>query len=601
MKAENDKKKKAGRKEKEAHVADIEDQISTSDAQASAARVTHATKGLVRSGAIADISRPPKKDRRPRKGKQNESAETSADSREDGPYPDVPTDIDYTSESDATPLAKKVKKDSGTRKSITAARKTPSDPSVNEAQSAVADKSRMSPDMPDKKKAQQVRATSVDGISGTAKNWTSAVDWNNGVPPTNCDTTASNPDPSIPPASKKAPKLKAALPTIPSTPPPAKKGTKPPKGAVKETVPKTPLNVQERGIISDDESAEQDAAMSSPEKNGKRLTSNGIVTVTSKSQSGSSVKVDSDVQVKVEESDEIKHSDTSKDSKDSEGTYKMPAELSHRFKRRFMPTVIKLVGRLNNPWSFVELGAKQLDASIQFLEILWFEIYGPTVPVPQPIKPFCKLVTQELAQWRSAMASAALRLLHDYFLTDPTTAFNNEERAEEAQDMLKDLWFLFEKAHAKPYTGLFRSAFVLRTMTHFVSSTHGAIEFSDHNITSVNVLPVGAIALTAAAVERAVWLWAEERVTISSSGQIDYPKRPFNPKAPKESKYHHHFSDLRWGSVTRAYVVSAKNLAASKVSKIMDLARPTSTTMSDDDDDKGRAALVDVSSDSEQE
>ncbi|OBZ65333.1 hypothetical protein A0H81_14683 [Grifola frondosa] len=559
-KAANDKKKKESQKKKEAHVADIEDQISTSDAQTSATRA-------------------PKKDRRPRKGEQKESTEMSADSRDDGLYSDLPTDIDYTSESDAAPLAKKVKKDSGTRKSITAA----------------PDKSRLSPDMPAKKKAPQMRATSVEGISGTVNNWaTSAIDWNNGLPPT---------DSSIPHASRKAPKLKIDLTTIPSTPQPVKKGTKPSKGtrATKETVPETPLNVQERGIISDDEGVERDAAMSSPEKNGKRLTSNGIVTVTSKSQSGSSVKVDSDVQVKIEESDEIKPSDTSKDSKDSEGTYKMPPELSHRFKRRFMPTVIKLVGRLNNLWSFVELGAKQLDASIQFLEILWFEIYGPAIPVPQPIKPFCKLVTQELAQWRSAMASAALRLLHDFFLTDPTTAFNNEERADEAQDMLRDLWFLFEKARSKPYTGLFRSAFILRTVTHFLSSTHGAIEFSDHNIISVNVLPVGAIALAAAAVERAVWLWAEEHVTVSSSGQVDYPRRPFNPKAPKESKYYHHFSDLRWGSVTRAYIVSAKNLAASKILKIMDLARPTSTVMSDDDDDKGRAALVDISSESEQE
>ncbi|OBZ73391.1 hypothetical protein A0H81_06620 [Grifola frondosa] len=288
---------------------------------------------------------------------------------------------------DAAPLAKKVKKDSGTRKSITAARKAPSDPSVNEAQSAAADKSRLSPDMPAKKKAPQMRATSVEGISGTVNNWaTSAIDWNNGLPPT---------DSSIPHASRKAPKLKIDLTTIPSTPQPVKKGTKPSKGtrATKETVPEMPLNVQERGIISDDEGVERDAAMSSPEKNGKRLTSNGIVTVTSKSQSGSSIKVDSDVQVKIEESDEIKPSDTLKDSKDSEGTYKMPPELSHRFKRRFMPTVIKLVGRLNNPWSFVELGAKQLDASIQFLEILWFEIYGPAIPVPQPIKPFCKLVS----------------------------------------------------------------------------------------------------------------------------------------------------------------------------------------------------------------
>ncbi|OBZ73394.1 hypothetical protein A0H81_06623 [Grifola frondosa] len=151
------------------------------------------------------------------------------------------------------------------------------------------------------------------------------------------------------------------------------------------------------------------------------------------------------------------------------------------------------------------------------------------------------------------------------------------------------------------YTGLFRSAFILRTVTHFLSSTHGAIEFSDHNIISVNVLPVGAIALAAAAVERAVWLWAEERVTVSSSGQVDYPRRPLQPESPQKSKYYHHFSDLRWGSVTRAYIVSAKNLAASKILKIMDLARPTSTVMSDDDDDKGRAALVDISSESEQE
>ncbi|OBZ77540.1 hypothetical protein A0H81_01911 [Grifola frondosa] len=498
-KAAKDKKTTASQKEKEAHLADIEDQISTSDAQASATRVTHAKKGLVRSGAIADISRPPKKDRRPRRVERDESTEPSAGSKEDDAlYSDVPTDIDYTSESDAVPLAKKAKKDSGVRKAITAARKTLPDPAVNQVQGAAADKSRMSPDIPVKKGAQQKQATSVEGISGTAKNWTaSVVDWDNALPPTNRDTAS----------------------IIPYTKPPA--GAR----ATKENIPATPVKFQERGIISDDEGVERDAAMSSPEKNGKRLTSNGIVTVTSKPQSDSSTKVNSDVQVKAEDSDENKLNDAPKDSKDSEGTYKMPAELNHRFKRKFMPTVIKLVGRLNNPWSFVELGAKQLDMCIEFLQMLWIEIYGPTVPVPRPMKPFCKLVTQELAQWRSAMASTALRLLHNFFLSDPSTAFDNEERAAEAQDMLQDLWFLFEKVHSKPYSGLFRSAFVLRTFTHFLSSTH--------------------VALAAAAVERAVWLWAEERVTISSSGQVDYPKKPFNPKVLKESKYHHHFSDLR--------------------------------------------------------
>ncbi|OBZ74379.1 hypothetical protein A0H81_05453 [Grifola frondosa] len=560
-KAAKEKKSKVDQKNKEARIAKLEDNISMTDAQ---------------TGAMADISKPPKKDRSLR---QRSRVPASVDevTRTKEPVPDgeeaeVPTEIETTSsESEVEPLAKKVKKgDSGARTAIAAARKTAPEPGADQQEIA-----KVSSKQPAKKKSTKTKATSVEDKMGLVKTWgKSESDWGSIPAPTSHSTSKSDVQGASSASgdtSKSKAKLAANAASPPSTPPLKPKAA---RAGKKVTKPKTPLKVEKKGIVSDDESVERDAAMSSPEKKGKRLTSDGMVTVTSNRSEPEDLGAQSTTDTKIESDDSKTSSASAKDGKDSEETYKVPPELHYLFRKRFMPTIIALVGRLDNPWSFVECGAREVDLAVEYLQMLWLEVFEST---------------------------PSLRS-RGYAKLDPESAYNNEVRAQEAQDMLKDLWFLFEKAHKLPYRGLFRSVFIIRTFGHFLSACQGVIPYPSHNITSLNILPVGALAIAAAAVERAVWLWAEKRVTISGSGQIDYPKRPFNPKAAKESKYHHHFSDLRWGGATREYVVSAKNLSAPKVMKIVDMARPSCIMISDDEDATvGRASLVDGDSDSERE
>ncbi|OBZ66014.1 hypothetical protein A0H81_01424 [Grifola frondosa] len=351
--------------------------------------------------------------------------------------------------------------------------------------------------------------------------------------------------------------------------------------------------------MSEDEEVEHEAAKSSPVKGGQRLTSNGIVTVTA-------VKTEPSESGDLVESAHVKKSSGSKPSSRVESWYKasrnyeLPDGTAIRFSRLFMPTIIAYVMSLENPWSFVEPGAKDMSQNLKICSVLWDLTYGD-VEAPDPINLLCYKITQKLSEHRHSIGNKAIRDWDKIFKKDPSTAYDLAERAKAATMILRDDEFLY--SNPKVQEGLFRTPVILSVLGHHLNLVGSTISIPGLYRSEEDAWPIGAIAISAAASERALWLFSEERVYVTPGDKVKYPEREFSEKNANESKYHNHFSDGRWGSAMREYSDSAVRLSRGKILSIIKRAGPTPDVIVISDDDvpktRKRRMLVDNAPDSD--
>ncbi|OBZ65339.1 hypothetical protein A0H81_14661 [Grifola frondosa] len=132
------------------------------------------------------------------------------------------------------------------------------------------------------------------------------------------------------------------------------------------------------------------------------------------------------------------------------------------------------------------------------------------------------------------MGNAAINNLDHWFKQSQTFAFNHTARATKAGSMLENLQFLYERPISKG--GLFCVPLVIKTLAHHFSCISGAINVPGLYDSEEDSWAISAIAMAGAAVEQALWLYAEERVIVKPDNKIDYIPKPFTMQDTHEGK-----------------------------------------------------------------
>ncbi|OBZ65582.1 hypothetical protein A0H81_14417 [Grifola frondosa] len=426
-------------------------------------------------------------------------------------------------------------------------------------------------------------ATSVPRAFGLKDDWT--------VPESSAESGWAS---SVMPTTESSRSAKSSE-SIALPPPPTPEVVKPSKKSKRKTAQvsnyKTPLNVG-RGFISEDEGIEREAAHSSPIKGkGRRITSDGMVTVTKKHEPSDSEREPELKFIKseprsefvlgdhdLEDPREKKRRGTSSRSvsgstSSKEKAYKLSPEVNARFKKVVMPTLLRFVASLDNPWSFVESGSPNAPDGLEVVRTIWIATFGTSVDLPEPINLLSTMVKAERMALRHG--NMAINTLDRWFKQSQVFAFDHSARAKKADSMMEGLAFLYERPLSKG--GLFCSPLVIKTLAHHFSCISGAINVPKLYESEADSWPIGAIAMAGAAVERALWLYAEERVIVKPDNKIEYIPKPFTERALRGEELYS----------------SVLNLGAERIRKIAQRAGPAIIVVSDEDEDTARAMLVD--------
>ncbi|OBZ66080.1 hypothetical protein A0H81_13955 [Grifola frondosa] len=434
-------------------------------------------------------------------------------------------------------------------------------------------------------KATEAMSPAVAALSGPGmtKDWKSSG--------SEC-TTPSWQGPSCPPNSKQSGttttsrssgsvvsamvKTQVSTPVRPK-PRPAYKGAAPTHQSVSNP---TGMKVVEGGIVSEDECAEQDAARSSPIKNGKRLTSSGIV-----KEEVIDIVLDSDEQSEEEGS---KRAPNSKSKK-----VLIPDEFRRNGRWRvLLSTILKYRASTTEPWT---IGT---DAeAIEVMNKAWEAVYGNTSVVkPASLEPYIQAASQRLCEWRSNIGNAAMGSVEAFFNSDDRFKDNRLARAEHSKDILNGLRFLWEYAPLNEedktkFRGLFRSSFVTDALRRHFALTRLGLS-SVPGLFNKDNYPIGAIGIAAAAVERAFDLFSAQKVEVHKTG-TNLTKTE-NRRSGQKTNVDNQFSELKYGLKTSQYARSAQGMRVEKLQKVIDsVTNPI--VIADEEEDEERAMLVDYS------
>ncbi|KAG2110497.1 hypothetical protein DEU56DRAFT_920176 [Suillus clintonianus] len=345
------------------------------------------------------------------------------------------------------------------------------------------------------------------------------------------------------------------------------------------------------GLSDEDETQglEREAAVASPPKGKKRVSSSALVK-------------DSPGKPPARQAERTK----------KPGNNDLPDGVEQKLWRRvFVSTYMQYVATLANPW---EVPPK---LACQKLQVIWDAIF-PNISCTVTSTSTVYLITvQRVADsYRSFIGSAAIAIVIAYLESQDTLKHSDDNRVEFATYALDKLRFLYKKANGddkSKFRGLYQGAFVVQTFgAHFTAingarKIHGLLDKPEEDLN-----PAGGLALSCAAVERALTLIATRTITIemvlaAKGKSIPLPKT-LNHSTGKVSNRQTGFNDVTWGSSTRSYVKSiVKSLREEKFQAIITSAKEFSKKSHrsgndravddavDDEDFDERAQLVDIS------
>ncbi|EGO01101.1 hypothetical protein SERLA73DRAFT_151647 [Serpula lacrymans var. lacrymans S7.3] len=187
-----------------------------------------------------------------------------------------------------------------------------------------------------------------------------------------------------------------------------------------------------------------------------------------------------------------------------------------RWCNTFITMYEKWVGTCENPWNISDTKA------VWAMQLAWDAIYPNichTITVQDPVY---LVASQRLSEWQSGFGSTAMAMVEHFFESDPAyTTYH--ARQEFASEVLTGFAYLYEEIGDDPlgFCGLFRSPFVLQTFAAHFAAVNTSIDVEVLRAVSVpsnatdtkKYPPVGALAMSAAAVERAFTMWAERKIT----------------------------------------------------------------------------------------
>ncbi|KAF7966671.1 hypothetical protein HWV62_37521 [Athelia sp. TMB] len=226
------------------------------------------------------------------------------------------------------------------------------------------------------------------------------------------------------------------------------------------------------------------------------------------------------------------------------------------------------------------------------LTIVTSVIYGPAgidlVPITPSSAPF-RLTHQRLTDaWRTILGSAAIAALTAFF--DSNSKFNSDKRRQKfALHLYEKQRYLFQSAEGdnkKRFKGLFHGSFVIQTFAAHLNVISGSQEvlelYADAGVTHKDRIPrvCGALALCAAAVMRAVALYATDGSTLSSlkdakgvpNNRLSFPSiiLPISDTEIRDkTKRSSAFSAMSWEEPTAYFVKACKTLSDENMDSII--------------------------------
>ncbi|KAF7761973.1 hypothetical protein Agabi119p4_9965 [Agaricus bisporus var. burnettii] len=243
----------------------------------------------------------------------------------------------------------------------------------------------------------------------------------------------------------------------------------------------------------------------------------------------------------------------------------LPAELTQpvdTWKSLILPTFFNWLASQEDPWN------QPQSAIIEALETICranvrgsytLKRDGDTSGVKSPEY---KRVAQKISDWKSKLGSTAIWAINTLFECRPEVFGDSDEKRVAWADWHQNgCRFLFADVETIPPKGIFQSNAFLHVLgAHFAlfaTDEKAWVPGLTHD--SINREPWGAIAIVAAAVERAVVLWSNRDLTVeimkraakTKSHSIDFPKK-MNAKGV-ETQSHALFAEPKWGPRTQYY------------------------------------------------
>ncbi|KAL6299567.1 hypothetical protein BKA93DRAFT_753308 [Sparassis latifolia] len=409
------------------------------------------------------------------------------------------------------------------------------------------------------------------------------------------------------------------------------------------------LQIQTAQFASDDEAVERFDALSSPEKGrDKRLMNASLVEVDEvdpdetprplrrtsakqvlvKTEDGSqpefhmestvkpsiqavgasrqqvkTVRTTENTIVKVEESEQ--EGDLDPKTKPAKGKKNvdlpMGAKAGQRWLHVFLPTLMKYMGTLDNPWVIGD--AELVDA----LQIIWNTVYPRLEYEVRPDNDCAvfNVAGQRIYDWRCGFGSTAAAVVELYLQKHQ---YDTEaKRRDAAIDLVQNMRFAYDDAEGDDYQtfkGLFRGELVTRTLIYHYQKMKGAINVPTLYGEDGDRREVGAVGISAAAVERILVFWQTGAIRLTQ-----------NPTTGVESTWATQFSADNYDKNTADFIQSAVDSLSEKkfvklMSKVEQYAKPSSQSLglhhdlieiSDDEDlnVNHRKRLIDAEVDSD--
>ncbi|KAF8267190.1 hypothetical protein EI94DRAFT_1802036 [Lactarius quietus] len=200
-------------------------------------------------------------------------------------------------------------------------------------------------------------------------------------------------------------------------------------------------------------------------------------------------------------------------------------------------------------------------------------------------------VVQHLCEWRTSFRSATNAMLIQFFVCSANKAVFKllSFRKTWAEQMLFEYNFVYEVIEEDERSSLMRAPFILQVFAVHLNRIVGAIDVPGLKVAGsdkdasvvVKYLPIGALALAVATVERTLQHCANGEMRIPGDEPVDKrPSKPtikakakLNPQTRNISSVESHFSADNWGSATKNYIKSILKMEDGSLEIIESLAK----------------------------
>ncbi|KII95846.1 hypothetical protein PLICRDRAFT_170443 [Plicaturopsis crispa FD-325 SS-3] len=231
----------------------------------------------------------------------------------------------------------------------------------------------------------------------------------------------------------------------------------------------------------------------------------------------------------------------------------LPADTLDEFTRTYVPIAREICGLLPNPWKFTTS-----PAVLSELQETWTVVVFPDIPhtVSKKNDPVWEVARQRVYEYRSAFGPAAEDAVSAFW---PSSGMDTDAKRaefvdwavpldEEAAKIMPFAWVTFNHDDPQASRGLFQTDTILATLaTHYKAILGSGVDERQ----LAGYFPVGALALAAAAVNRAFDRW----------------------RSGVESKGGKNFDESNYGAITAQYATPISTISDVRRDRIVARAR----------------------------